>query len=642
MPSTQRVSKSRCYALLLGAIVFLQSAFVSAIPVLPGLQGYGTSTKAGRGGQILRVTNLNDSGAGSLRDALLQRGSRVVVFEVSGDIKLRSDIYINSPYVTVAGQTAPSPGITLRNGALRIKTHDVLVQHLRIRVGDWSVGEHFSNRDGLGISGDSSGNKQVYNVVVDHCSISWAVDEGVATWYKGVHDLTFNANIISENLSYSRHPSGEHSKGMLIGDYTERVAVVRNLFAHNRRRNPLMKGGTAVAIVNNVVYNPGTAAIHFDDDGQRDTSRASVVGNVVKYGPSTKRTRPTFSPVFIDDDIARGTWIYVDDNEAPTGNSDPWSIVEEGPSFYLRSGSEQAWPNGLVAMDGDDTFEHVMRNAGARPKDRDSVDERVIRETREGKGRIINSQNDVGGWPSLAERQRKLYPPSNPHSDDDGDGYTNLEEWLHGYARGVERDSTLDPSDDDPPSSAPPPEEHMRVTTASVPNATVGQSYAKTLQANQGGGRWRIHSGSLPSGMRLSESGVLSGTPNQAESRTFTVLYTTSSQSDKQVLTLTVRSGDNDSTNDRNDDGGDSSTPLRITTDDVPAGRVGRDYRVQLRATQSGSWSVVTGSLPRGLRLTSSGLITGSPSSTANNVLIVQLKNGKASDREGLRLKVTN
>ena len=149
-----------------------------SLPVVPGIMGFGVRTTAGSGpnrigGTIIHVTSLNSSGAGSLREAIDAKGPRVVVFDVSGyiDITLDGEIRIKNPYLTIAGQTAPSPGISLKGNGLSIRTHDVLVQHIRIRVGDDPAGERGSQRDGLEIVDHPAGSGATYNVVVDHVSV---------------------------------------------------------------------------------------------------------------------------------------------------------------------------------------------------------------------------------------------------------------------------------------------------------------------------------------------------------------------------------------------------------------------------------------------------------------------------------------
>ena len=402
------------------------------LPVLPGLEGFGVRTPAGRGGAILRVTNLSDTGPGSLRAAVEAGGPRVIVFEVSGTIVLASRLEIEDPFVTIAGQTAPSPGITLRGAPLQIDTHDVLVQHLRIRVGDDTATLAAEALDGLQIYGSD-----VYNVVVDHLSISWAVDENLSASTAGNRrDITIRYTIVSEGLSHTPHPEGEHSKGMFFGDGTGNVAVVRSLLAHNRDRNPYYKAGSRGLFVNNVVYDWGAgAATDFDGDGVTPQF-GSVVGNVYVGGLDTG----TDLPIAVNGGVAPTSRFYVHDNAlnraAPPG--DPWALVSNDAGTAIRTTTPPVWTSPLGVLPVGEVEAVVLANAGARPRDRDAVDARIVTQVATGSGVIIDRPADVGGWPVLEERQRPLTLPPDPHGDEDGDGYTNLEEWLHGLAAELE------------------------------------------------------------------------------------------------------------------------------------------------------------------------------------------------------------
>jgi hypothetical protein len=394
------------------------------LSVVPGLRGFGVETPAGRGGQVIKVTNLSDGGSGSLRAALAASGARVIVFEVAGTIRLGSDLRIDAPYVTMAGQTAPSPGITLRSAGIRVNTHDVLIQHIRVRVGDEGGGPTPENRDAIQILGSGA-----RRVVLDHVSVSWAVDENSSSWYP-IEDVTVAHSIISEALSRSTHPEGEHSKGLLIGDFSQRFAVIGNLFAHNMDRNPYAKGATRSVIVNNLLYNPGATAMRFSDADGNGPSYGSVVGNVLIKGADTQKDRI----ISVSNNLAAGSRLYAADN---AGSASVWSM-SSSLSFDPRVSSPPIWVTGLVARASGTVESWVLANAGARPADRDAVDARVVNQVRTRTGRIINSQSQVGGWPSLGTVTRSLTIPANPNGDADGDGYTNLEEWLHQLAAQVE------------------------------------------------------------------------------------------------------------------------------------------------------------------------------------------------------------
>jgi len=391
--------------------------------VFPGAEGFGVATPAGRGGRVIRVTSLDDAGPGTLRAALAAAGARTIIFDVAGTITLTDYLEVTEPFVTLAGQTAPSPGITLRGAGLEISTHDVLVQHLRVRVGDTDAGPDPENRDALQVLGPGA-----YNVVIDHVSLSWATDEVASTWYP-LRDVTIRHSIISEGLNRSAHPAGAHSSGLLIGDHSERVAVIGNLFAHNNDRNPLAKGNTSSLIVNNLIYDPGYRAIDLSDPEDAGPLRASIVGNVMVRGPSSSER----GLVWISRSMKDGSRVFIADNAAPRvldgarrSGADP--VVREPP----------VWTSPLTVRPSGAVERWVLERAGARPADRDAVDRRLVQEVRSRGGRVIDSQTEAGGWPALAPTTRALALPANPGGDDDGDGYTNLEEWLHRLAAEVE------------------------------------------------------------------------------------------------------------------------------------------------------------------------------------------------------------
>ncbi|MGC3969797.1 MAG: hypothetical protein QM775_21440 [Pirellulales bacterium] len=258
--------------------------------------GFGTQTRGGLDGRIIRVTHLEDEGKGSLRMALeALQGPRTVVFEVSGQINLKRDIVIRHPHITIAGQTAPSPGITVANATLRIQTHDVVVQHLRCRVGNLPGKESLEDRDGIQLVGvklepDAKDvpEPHIYNVVIDHCSVSWTCDEGISTYFHGIRDVTVSNTIIAEPLDKAGHPKGGHSMALLVGAHSKNVTILGNLFAHSRYRNPVVKGNTTTIIANNVMYDIGSNAFHtYGGDG--GPSLSTAVANVLLAGPTRRR-----------------------------------------------------------------------------------------------------------------------------------------------------------------------------------------------------------------------------------------------------------------------------------------------------------------------------------------------------------------
>ncbi len=412
-----------------------------ALPVFPGACGCGSDTAAGRGGTIIRVTTLSDSGPGSLRAALEVSGPRIVIFEISGTIVLAEDIDMRHPYVTVAGQTAPAPGITIRGAAIRIVTHDVLIQHLRFRTGDRSGGPPYDNRDALGVESQAaSGDEEAFNVVIDHCSFSWGVDENVAFFWPEVHDITISNSIMSEALNSPLHPKGPyHSMGLLVGDGINDVTIAYNLFASNRNRNPRLKGGTTSAVINNLMYNSGGPNVHIGDyEGTGGAIFASVVGNLAIPGPDSPNTADY--TVLLDDENIAGTKtmlnsrVYVSDNACEAGGNCVENRVGSGAILVGSPPSQAPLPVGCEIYPSGQVMNRVLSQAGARPGDWDPVDLRVLSDVSTRGGRLISSQDDVGGWPNLPVVRRELTLPSDPHGDSDGDGYTNVEEWIHSFS----------------------------------------------------------------------------------------------------------------------------------------------------------------------------------------------------------------
>lgn len=419
-----------------------------AVPVIPNAVGYGISTPAGRGGAVIRVTNLNESGAGSIRECTDASGPRVCVFEVSGTIRLSGDLVIRNPYITIAGQTAPSPGIMFRGGGLLIKTSNVLVQHIRVRPGDDPQGTIPDNRDALKI--ESTPDKPINNIVIDHCSFSWAIDETASLWV-GWNDVVLTNNIFSEPLNDSLHSKGPHGYGMLLGPVSGRATVVNNLYAHIVERNPLSRASD-FTFVNNVVYNRSNMDVDLQSE-QGIVTKNSIVGNVfIRGGDYTRSTKPVLVRTDGSLAIQSSARIHVSDNAALEANNDPFAVTGTMSGSVLpenyRASSPPVWPPNLVSRptSGNTVLNYVLANAGARPADRDSADRRVVQQVKDRNGQIINCvaangtsrcNKNAGGWPSLPQNRRTLTLPENPNTVT-SNGYTNLELWLHSMAAQVE------------------------------------------------------------------------------------------------------------------------------------------------------------------------------------------------------------
>lgn len=395
----------------------------AATLAFPGAQGWAAHTPGGRGGQLLRVTTLKARGPGSLREALETSGPRIVVFEVGGVIDMgREEINVREPFVTVAGQTAPSPGITLIRGGLDVSTHDVIFQHIRVRPGDaevarlagWEV-DAFSTLGGA------------HDVIVDHCSFTWATDENLSAsgprfkgdtpdeWRENTsHRITYSNNIIAEGLANASHGKGEHSKGSLIHDNVSDILIVGNLYAHDLERSPLFKGGVRGVVANNLIYDPGQRAVHYNlideewGDHPRQTGRLVLLGNVMRAGPSTPDDVALLMlggsgdlEVFAEDNIA------VDRIGRPLPTLGRYTTT---PAKIIAMKQRPALPEGVRLMSAAEVQDAVIRNVGARPWDRDHHDARVVADTIEGRGRIIDSQTEVGGYPQMSETRAAFDP----------------------------------------------------------------------------------------------------------------------------------------------------------------------------------------------------------------------------------------
>ncbi len=381
------------------------------IPVLPGVSGFGLDAVGGKGGKIIAVTNLNRDGKGSLAEALDAEGPRIIVFEVAGVIDLdRKSLRVTNPFVTIAGQTAPSPGITLIKGALVIATHEVIVQHVRARPGEAGFPKKSGwEPDGIATTGGA------YNVIIDHCTATWAPDENLSAsgprfngsnvdeWRKNTsHRVTISNSIIAQGLSNSTHEKGEHSKGTLIHDNATDILLYGNLYADNMDRHPLAKGGSQTAVVNNYIFNPGRAVVHYAlNAGEWEghewvTGKITVEGNYIEYGPDTSEN------IYVG--RFRGpVEVYWKDNKVVSNTT-----VNEFLGTPTFMANRPVWPDGLTPMPAAEVKEHVLQNAGAFPWDRDELDRKLVAAVRDGNGKIIDSEVEAGGYPVVTPVYQKF------------------------------------------------------------------------------------------------------------------------------------------------------------------------------------------------------------------------------------------
>jgi len=438
---TFRIAQGILLFLILYGIVTMA---VAALPAFPGAEGFGTETPGGRGGQVYVVTTLADSGPGSFRAALEASGPRIVVFAVSGTINCARTLELGNPYITIAGQTAPGDGVTVK-GELAVKTHDVVIRDMRFRPVPASAivpPEKRKDIHAINIVDDS------YNVVIDHCSLTWGVDE-VFSVYGDPHDVTIQWSIVAEALyNASLHSDDKgHSMGVLIGAQRG-ISIHHNLMAFNNQRNPRLKTKGTVDVVNNVVYgwgdSPGVAT---DDKGLQ---AINYVGNFVKMSPQSKDASE-LDLSHVDGEPSYGFAAYVAGNIGPHRTSDTQDqrIVINKDAWNHLVTARNAAP-AVTTTSAVTAYDQVLNSAGAVYPARDAVDQRIVTDVRNGGGFIITHPSNRGGLPVLApgtpapdtdrdgmpdawEERRGLNPKdaSDARGDRDGDGYTNIEEYIN-------------------------------------------------------------------------------------------------------------------------------------------------------------------------------------------------------------------
>lgn len=433
----------------------------------PTAEGWGKYTVGGRGGEVFEVTNLNDAGPGSLREAVEASGPRTVVFLVSGTIELNSDLDIRNPYITIAGQTAPGEGICIKNYPLMIRSDEIIIRYLRVRLGDES-----------GTEADAISGRYYKNIIVDHVSASWSVDETVSIYH--CDSITVQWCLISESMYNSSHDKGHHGFGGIWGGTNS--SYHHNLIAHHSSRNPRFASGCGnTDFRNNVIYNWGYQSVYGGEKVQSGSdftfSAVNMVANYYKPGPGTldgsvqyRIVQPSSRNSFAD----YGDW-YIEENFVfghPDVTADNWAKgVQPDANTQIVKDSirldEPALHVPIEQQTAEEAYLLVLEDAGAVLPRRDTLDRRIVHEVETGTATygvgsyntdnglgskvtgIIDSQNDVGGWPDLstgpvpADRDHDGMPDSweieqGLDPDDPGDGnligengYTNLENYLN-------------------------------------------------------------------------------------------------------------------------------------------------------------------------------------------------------------------
>lgn len=430
----------------------------------PTAEGFGKNAQGGRGGEVYIVNNLNDSGSGSLRECAEASGPRTCVFAVSGEIQVQSSIRIRNPYITIAGQSAPGDGVmlTIRNTSnlnypLAIQTHDVVVRHIAFRPGPSQ--QVSSNVDAVLIEGK--------DIIMDHVTMAWGTDETLNTVgnnglsakvaQENTQNITIQWSMIYESLINANHTSANHSRSTYLGYATQDVSFHHNLIAHSTRRNPTLGIVGQFDFINNVTYNPNQyfAEIY----SRHGTGNVNWVGNVAVVGRDTRKSRDVYAVNLFSEHGNATHRLYVKDNldmnrtsstqdERLVVDPNDWHFISDTPVGYGALSISAASITGP-----EQAYNDVLSFAGAFKPTRDAADARIVNEVRTCSGGIISNPSERGGWPKLnsasapadidqdgiadaweAANGLDRNDRSDRNGDIDGNGYTNLEEYLNELA----------------------------------------------------------------------------------------------------------------------------------------------------------------------------------------------------------------
>jgi len=463
----------KAFAACVVSAFFINQTIAQQI-AFPGAEGFGKFATGGRGGKVLYVTNLNDSGPGSIRQAFNSNFPRIVVFAVSGTIHLQAPLHISKDNITIAGQTAPGDGICIADYPVGISASNVILRHIRFRMGDKNQNKGMVN--GAGSDDALSGGNKRKNIVVDHCSISWSTDEAFSV-YAG-DSTTLQWNLISEPLNYSYHfetrdtDFEHHGFGGIWGG--AHLSAHHNLFAHCNSRTPRFEGNRHIAqefvdFNNNVIYNWGINNVYAGEGGNYN-----IVNNYYKYGPNTaKNVRYRIAnPYKLEGKIPFGKF-YINGNYvdgSPDVSRDNWKGVDMNKG--TEADKQKAKVNsafGAIAMplqSAEAAFLSVLSHVGASLPKRDTLDERIVKDVQNRSGRIIDVQGGfphgtpydktINAWPALKQGVApkdtdmdgmpddwEVKQNLNPKNSSDGNlytltkNYTNVEVYLNSLDKNV-------------------------------------------------------------------------------------------------------------------------------------------------------------------------------------------------------------
>ncbi len=442
-------------------LLAVRPVWAVSLPAFPGAEGFGSTTEGGRGGRVIYVQNLDDSGPGSFRAALEASGRRTVVFKVGGTIRLKSNIKIENPYITIAGQTAPGDGIQIRDASLFIFTHDVVIRYLKLRVGD-DVSQSSSSPDtraGINI-GKASGTVRYENIIIDHSELIWGSDQGGPEILPTADYVTIQWSILGEGLYHSKHsearPPNFHSmntnfprnKNELF-NYAKYVTLHHNLLTNSTARNPQIRLSQNVDFVNNLVYNFGHTPV------SGNPRSLNLINNYFLKGPeSASGIEYVYQP-----DATMDTQIYTN-AVYEIGNVAPGiAYIRRPPLEAYRSTRNEPFSMQKVES-AEQAYQKILDEAGPRLSVTDANTRRIIDELKNGNASYLNGVDYDGAsgrsaikWPNLSsvtvfnDEDSDGMPDSwelanfgnlnqgsadDSGSDFDGDGYTDLEEYLNG------------------------------------------------------------------------------------------------------------------------------------------------------------------------------------------------------------------
>ena len=364
------------------------------------------------GTRVIHVTSLADNGPGSLREALEATGPRIVVFDVGGYIELQSDLQITAAQLTIAGQTAPDPGIVLRGASVRIRAGDVVMEHIGVFPGPSNDAKINGGRDAISLIGSVKHHHPVHGVILRNVSLGWATDENLSFAGDDTSNVVVEHSLIAKGLRRAGHPKGVHSMGLLVSNGVKNAAIVGNILAFNNRRNPHISQGSEVYFANNFVYGYGERSVEVYRGVQKGGPlQATIVSNVFVPSADTQCSVDLvlFQTRFIEE--SPGAQVYLKDNVVDQSRATPSCPYPKAVSSKWQTVLAGAPPvryQGWHLAPTDTLRQTLLRSAGMRPGARTPIDRLIIQQIESGAGHLIDSPSEDGGWPPLPAAPRRV------------------------------------------------------------------------------------------------------------------------------------------------------------------------------------------------------------------------------------------